>query len=141
MHKLKLVYIFIGLATVIIALTDMFYITINRYEIIINAMFFLRVSILLGIFIEGIKIIKKIEKTFIDIFVNSNVKLAEEKIFEDHREIIIEKHEIARKLQIVQSYVKMKKLDELEKLKILEEEVELNGVNKNNERGIGSSKN
>ena len=139
MHKLKLVYIFIGLATVIIALTDMFYITINRYEIIINAMFFLRVSILLGIFIEGIKIIKKIEKTFIDIFVNSNVKLAEEKIFEDHREIIIEKHEIARKLQIVQSYVKMKKLDELEKF--LEEEVELNGVNKNNERGIGSSKN
>lgn len=138
MRKLKLVYIFIGLATVSIALTDMFYITRSRYDIILNDMFFLRVSILLGIFILGVKIIRKIEKTFIEIFIDSNVKAAEEKILEEHKEIIIEKHEIARKLQIIQSYVKLKKLDELEFF--LANEVELNGVNKNNERGIESSK-
>jgi len=114
MQRLKKVYLFIGIAIVIIALIDLFYITIFRYEIVLNINFFIRASLMMFIFIFGIRLIRKIDKIFVDRILELNLMRSQKEVMDDYRDISIEKHEITRKLQIIQSYAKMKKYDELE---------------------------
>ena len=47
MDRLKKVYLFIGVTIVLIALIDLFYITKYRYEIVLNASFYLRFFLVL----------------------------------------------------------------------------------------------
>lgn len=114
MQRLKKVYLFIGIAIVIIALIDLFYITIFRYEIVLNLNFFIRASLMMFIFIFGIRLIRKIDKIFVDRILELNLMRSQKELLDDYRDISIEKHEITRKLQIIQSYAKMGKYDELE---------------------------
>ncbi|MBI9013632.1 MAG: hypothetical protein JEZ08_15470 [Clostridiales bacterium] len=114
MQRLKKVYLFIGIAIVIIALIDLFYITMFRYDIILNLDFFIRASLMMFIFIFGIRLIRKIDKIFVDRILELNLMRSQKEVMDDYRDISIEKHEITRKLQIIQSYAKMKKYDELE---------------------------
>ena len=114
MQRLKKVYLFIGIAIVIIALIDLFYITIFRYEIVLNINFFIRSSLMMFIFIFGIRLIRKIDKIFVDRILELNLMRSQKEVMDDYRDLSIEKHEITRKLQIIQSYAKMKKYDELE---------------------------
>lgn len=114
MQRLKKVYLFIGIAIVIIALIDLFYITIFRYEIVLNINFFIRASLMMFIFIFGIRLIRKIDKIFVDRILELNLMRSQKEVMDDYRDLSIEKHEITRKLQIIQSYAKMKKYDELE---------------------------
>ena len=114
MQRLKKVYLFIGIAIVIIALIDLFYITMFRYEIVLNLNFFIRASLMMFIFIFGIRLIRKIDKIFVDRILELNLMRSQKEVMDDYRDISIEKHEITRKLQIIQSYAKMKKYDELE---------------------------
>ena len=114
MQRLKKVYLFIGIAIVIIALIDLFYITMFRYEIVLNLNFFIRASLMMFIFIFGIRLIRKIDRIFVDRILELNLMRSQKEVMDDYRDISIEKHEITRKLQIIQSYAKMKKYDELE---------------------------
>ena len=114
MQRLKRVYLLIGLPTVIISLIDLFYITVNRYEIVLNLSFYMRISIIAGIFVISIRLIKKIDKIFVERLIELNLMKSRQEVIEDFRELSIEKHEISRKLQIIQSYAKMKKYKELE---------------------------
>lgn len=114
MQKLKKVYLFIGTAIVVIALIDLFYITKFRYEIVLNLDFLIRTSLMTFIFIFGIRLIRKIDKIFVDRILELNVLRSRQEVLDDYRDVAIEKHEITRKLQIIQSYAKMKKYDELE---------------------------
>lgn len=114
MQKLKKVYLFIGTAIVVIALIDLFYITKFRYEIILNFDFLIRASLMTFIFIFGIRLIRKIDRIFVDRILELNVLRSRQEVLDDYRDVAIEKHEITRKLQIIQSYAKMKKYDELE---------------------------
>ncbi len=114
MQRLKKVYLFIGTAIVIIALIDLFYITKFRYDIVLNFNFFFRVTLMALIFIFGIRLIRKIDRIFVDRILELNVLRSQREVIDDYRDVAIEKHEITRKLQIVQSYAKMKKYDELE---------------------------
>lgn len=114
MQKLKRVYLLIGTATVIIALLDLFYITVNRYEIVLNLSFYARFLIMVGIFVVGIRLIKKIDEIFVGRLIELNLVQSNKEVIDDHKDISIEKHEISRKLQIIQSYAKMKKYNELD---------------------------
>lgn len=114
MQRLKKVYLFIGIAIVVIALIDLFYITMFRYEIVLNLNFFIRASLMMFIFIFGIRLIRKIDKIFVDRILELDLMRSQKEVMDDYRDISIEKHEITRKLQIIQSYAKMKKYDELE---------------------------
>ena len=114
MQRLKKVYLFIGIAIVVIALIDLFYITMFRYEIVLNLNFFIRASLMMFIFIFGIRLIRKIDRIFVDRILELNLMRSQKEVMDDYRDISIEKHEITRKLQIIQSYAKMKKYDELE---------------------------
>lgn len=122
MERLKKVYLFIGSAIVLIALFDLFYITAHQEHIVLDNMFYLRVFLMGTIFAIGLRLIKKIDKIFVDQLIEMNLSKAQEEVVEDYRDMAIEKHEISRKLQIVQSYAKMKKYDELENY--LNEEIE-----------------
>lgn len=122
MERLKKVYLFIGSAIVLVALVDMFYITANKYEIVLNVDFYIRFALMIAIFIVGIRLIRKIDSIFVDQLIDMNLSKAREEVIEDYRDVAIEKHEITRKLQIIQSYVKMKKFNELETY--LESEIE-----------------
>ena len=66
------------------------------------------------IFIFGIRLIRKIDRIFVDRILELNVLRSQREVVDDYRDVAIEKHEITRKLQIIQSYAKMKKYDELE---------------------------
>jgi len=66
------------------------------------------------IFIFGIRLIRKIDRIFVDRILELNVIRSQREVVDDYRDVAIEKHEITRKLQIIQSYAKMKKYDELE---------------------------
>lgn len=114
MQRLKKVYLFIGIAIVIIALIDLFYITKFRYSIILNADFFVRALLMMFIFVFGIRLIRKIDKIFVDRILELNLMRSQKEVLDDYRDMAIEKHEITRKLQIIQSYAKMKKYDELD---------------------------
>lgn len=114
MQRLKKVYLFIGIAIVLVALIDLFYITKYQYDIVLNTSFYLRVFLITGIFIIGIRLIRKIDTIFVDQLIEMNMDKSREEVIEDYKDMTIEKHEITRKLQIIQSYAKMKKLDELE---------------------------
>jgi len=114
MQRLKKVYLFIGTAIVIIALIDLFYITKFRYDIVLSMEFYLRVTLMTSIFIVGIRLIRKIDRIFVDRLIELNLMKSRQEVVEDFRDVAIEKHEITRKLQIVQSYAKMKKYKELE---------------------------
>ncbi len=114
MHKLKRVYLLIGLATVFIALMDLFYITINQDDVVLNFQFYMRIGIMISTFAIGIRLILRIDKIFVDKFIEKKLSDSQKKVMEDYREISMEKHEISRKLQIIQSYVKMKRYDELD---------------------------
>jgi len=114
MQRLKKVYLFIGTAIVIIALIDLFYITKFRYSIVLNLSFFIRFLLMTFIFIFGIRLIRKIDRIFVDRILELNVIRSQREVVDDYRDVAIEKHEITRKLQIIQSYAKMKKYDELE---------------------------
>lgn len=114
MQRLKKVYLFIGTAIVVIALIDLFYITKFRYEIVLNLNFFVRFFLMTFIFIFGIRLIRKIDRIFVDRILELNVIRSQREVVDDYRDVAIEKHEITRKLQIIQSYAKMKKYDELE---------------------------
>lgn len=115
MQRLKNVYLFIGFAIVVIALLDLFYITMNRYEVVLNIDFFIRVGLMTSIFIIGIRLIRKIDCIFVDKMIDLNLERSKQEVIDDFRDMAIEKHEITRKLQIIQSYAKMKKYQELEK--------------------------
>ena len=114
MEKLKKVYLFIGTAIVAIALIDLFFITRFRYNVVLNVDFFIRVTLMTFIFIFGIRLIRKIDRIFVDRILELNVLRAKQAVMDDYRDVSIEKHEITRKLQIIQSYAKMKKYDDLE---------------------------
>lgn len=114
MQRLKKVYLFIGTAIVIIALIDLFYITKFRYDITLNLSFFIRFFLMTFIFIFGIRLIRKIDRIFVDRILELNVIRSQKEVIDDYRDVAIEKHEITRKLQIIQSYAKMKKYDELD---------------------------
>lgn len=114
MQRLKNVYLFIGLAIVIIALLDLFYITMNCDEVVLNMDFFVRVALMTAIFIIGLRLIRKIDRIFVDKIIDLNLERSKQEVIDDFRDVAIEKHEITRKLQIIQSYAKMKKYDELE---------------------------
>ncbi|MCH4887141.1 hypothetical protein EZV73_06145 [Acidaminobacter sp. JC074] len=114
MEKLKKVYLFIGTAIVAIALIDLFFITRFRYNVVLNVDFFIRVTLMTFIFIFGIRLIRKIDRIFVDRILELNVLRAKQAVMDDYRDVSIEKHEITRKLQIIQSYAKMKNYDELE---------------------------
>lgn len=122
MQKLKKVYLFIGTAIVVIALIDLFYVTKFRYEIILNFDFLIRALLMTLIFIFGIRLIRKIDTIFVDRILELNVLRSRQEVLDDYRDVAIEKHEITRKLQIIQSYAKMKKYDALETY--LQEELE-----------------
>lgn len=122
MQRLKKVYLFIGIAIVIIALIDLFYITMNRYEIVLNLDFFIRAVLMTFIFVFGIRLIRSIDHIFVNRILEMDVRRSQKEVVDDYRDVAIEKHEITRKLQIIQSYAKMKKYDELESY--LENEVE-----------------
>ena len=114
MDRLKKVYLFIGVTIVLIALIDLFYITKYRYEIVLNANFYLRFFLMTAIFLVGIRLIRKIDHIFVDQLLEMNMLKSTEEVLEDYRDLAIEKHEITRKLQIIQSYAKMKRYDDLE---------------------------
>ncbi len=114
MHRLKRIYLLIGLATVFIALMDLFYITINQEIVTLNLIFYTRIIIMISIFAIGIRLILMTDKIFVDKFIEKNLMESKKEVIEDYRDISIEKHEISRKLQIIQSYVKMKRYDELD---------------------------
>jgi hypothetical protein len=114
MDRLKKVYLFIGVTIVLIALIDLFYITKYRYEIVLNASFYLRFFLMASIFVVGIRLIRKIDHIFVDQLLEMNMLKSTEEVLEDYRDLAIEKHEITRKLQIIQSYAKMKRYDDLE---------------------------
>lgn len=114
MDRLKKVYLFIGVTIVLIALIDLFYITKYRYEIVLNASFYLRFFLMAAIFLVGIRLIRKIDHIFVDQLLEMNMLKSTEEVLEDYRDLAIEKHEITRKLQIIQSYAKMKRYDDLE---------------------------
>jgi hypothetical protein len=114
MNRLKKVYLFIGTVIVLIALMDLFYITKFRYDIVLNAEFFMRFFLMTSIFIVGIHLIKKIDRIFVDQLIEMNLSKSKEEVMEDYRDLAMEKHEITRKLQMIQSYAKMKRYDELE---------------------------
>lgn len=122
MERLKKVYLFIGSAIVLVALFDLFYITDERYNIILNIKFYVRVFLMGAIFLVGIRLIRKIDRIFVDQLIDMNLTKSREEVIEDYRDVSIEKHEITRKLQIVQSYAKMKKFKELEQY--LDQEIE-----------------
>lgn len=122
MEKLKKVYLFIGSAIVLVALFDLFYITDERYNIVLNIEFFIRVFLMGAIFLVGIRLIRKIDRIFVDQLIEMNLTKSREEVIEDYRDVSIEKHEITRKLQIIQSYAKMKKFKELEQY--LDQEIE-----------------
>jgi len=122
MDRLKKVYLFIGTAIVVVALVDLFYITINKDRIVLNMEFFFRFILMAVIFIVGIRLIRKIDRIFVNELLEMNLQQATEEVMDDYRELSIEKHEISRKLQIVQSYAKMKKYDEL--AEFLDKEIE-----------------
>jgi len=122
MERLKKVYLFIGIAIVFIALLDMFYITMYRYEIILNFEFFFRFFMMASIFFVGLHLIKKIDRIFVEELLETNLQQSTEEVLEDYRDLAIEKHEITRKLQMIQSYAKMKRFDDLELF--LDEEIE-----------------
>lgn len=113
MQNLKKVYFLIILATVIIAIFDVYYITTNSFDIIIEKGFYIK-SIMLGcIFLIDIHIIKKIDEVLVAQLIKLNL------VSETRREMI-DKHEVSRKLQVMQSYVKMNKTVELEEYIISE---------------------
>lgn len=114
MERLKKVYLFIGSTIVLIALFDLFYITNNRYDIVLNTGFYLRAGLMITIFLVGIRLIQKIDRIFVDQLIEMKISKSREEVIEDYRDVSIEKHEITRKLQIIQSYAKMKKFQELE---------------------------
>lgn len=114
MQKLKKVYLFIGTAIVVIALIDLFYITKFSYDIVLNFSFFVRVFLMTAIFVFGIRLIRTIDKIFVDRILELNMNRSQKEVIDDYRDVAIEKHEITRKLQVIQSYAKMKKYDELE---------------------------
>lgn len=114
MEKLKKVYLFIGTAIVAIALIDLFFITRFRYNVVLNIDFFIRVTLMTFIFIFGIRLIRKIDRIFVDRILELNVSRSKQAVMDDYRDVAIEKHEITRKLQIIQSYAKMRNYDDLE---------------------------
>lgn len=75
-----------------------------------------------AIFIVGIRLIRKIDRIFVDELLEINLQKSTEEVMEDYKDLAIEKHEITRKLQIVQSYAKMKRFDDLEQF--LDREIE-----------------
>lgn len=68
-----------------------------------------------AIFLIGIRLIRKIDRIFVDKMIDLNLERSKQEVIDDFRDMAIEKHEITRKLQIIQSYAKMKKYQELEK--------------------------
>lgn len=67
-----------------------------------------------AIFLVGIRLIRKIDHIFVDQLLEMNMLKSTEEVLEDYRDLAIEKHEITRKLQIIQSYAKMKRYEDLE---------------------------